>query len=264
MPSRGSVNASACGRGDPRNITATLLYLVLTPFSRRSQSGVAAIHSRELIMRRLILTSLAVTLVLTLSCFYAYSQDQGAKVTDEFRRDFIKNFRKHGLSTTPGDAMFLRILVENGKLKRGIEVGSAFGYGAINMGIAFERNAGQLISLDIDPEMVKTSRDNIQKMGLEKTCAVIEGDALKILPTLEGEFDFIFIDALKRDYLKYLQAVLPKLKPGSLVIADNVIQSAREMKDYLEFVQNDKEFDTVIVRSSMDKNDGMAVSYKLK
>ena len=216
-------------------------------------------------MRRFTLTGLSASiLVFALCAFYAHSQDQGAKVSDEFRRDYIKNFKKHGLSTTPGDAMFLRILVENGKLKRGIEVGSAFGFGAINMGIAFERNGGQLISLDIDPEMVKTSRDSIQKMGLGKTCTVIEGDALKTLPTLEGEFDFIFIDALKRDYLKYLQAVLPKMKPGALIVADNVIQSARDMKDYLEFVQNDKDFDTVIVRSSMDKDDGMAISYKLK
>ena len=198
------------------------------------------------------------------SCALIARAQEPDKTSAEFRKAFLEKFRRTSLSTAPEDAVMLRILIESANARRGIEVGVAAGFGAINMGIAFERNAGQLISLDIDPEMVKTSRDNIQKMGLEKTCAVIEGDALKILPTLEGEFDFIFIDALKRDYLKYLQAVLPKLKPGSLVIADNVIQSAREMKDYLEFVQNDKEFDTVIVRSSMDKNDGMAVSYKLK
>ena len=185
-------------------------------------------------------------------------------MSDEFRRDYIKNFKKHGLSTTPGDAMFLRILVENGKLKRGIEVGSAFGFGAINMGIAFERNAGQLISLDIDPEMVKISRDSIQKMGLGKTCTVIEGDALKTLPTLEGEFDFIFIDALKRDYLKYLQAVLPKMKPGALIVADNTIKSAKAMKDYLDYVSKSPDYDSVTIRASMMKDDGMTVTNKLR
>jgi predicted O-methyltransferase YrrM len=132
------------------------------------------------------------------------------------------------------------------------------------MGIAFERNGGQLFTLDIDPEMIKATREHVTKMGLEKTVTAIEGDALKTLPQLEGEFDFIFIDALKRDYLKYLQAVLPKMKPNAIIVADNVIRSANEMRDYLEFVQNEKEFDTAIIRASVDKNDGMSVSYKLK
>ena len=88
--------------------------------------------------------------------------------------------------------------------------------------------------------------------------------ALQVLPQLEGEFDFVFIDALKRDYLKYLQALEPKLKPGAVVVADNVIQSAREMRDFLEYLQTSPQYETTIVRTSMDKNDGMAISYRLR
>jgi caffeoyl-CoA O-methyltransferase len=189
---------------------------------------------------------------------------QEATVTDEFRQKYIKDFHRIGLNTAVGDAMLLRILVESSKAKRGIEVGTSTGYGALNMGLAFERNGGQLVTLDIDPEAVKTARGHIEKMGLQKTVTVVEGDALKTIPQLEGEFDFIFIDALKRDYLKYLQAALPKLKPGALIIADNVIQSAKEMPDYLDFVQKNPDYHTVIIRSSMEKNDGMAVTYKLR
>ncbi|MGE5608569.1 MAG: O-methyltransferase [Bacillota bacterium] len=214
-------------------------------------------------MRQLALASV---ICLTLGTLFAYAQEKTeGKVTDEFRNEYIKNFHRTGLNTTAGDAMFLRILVETSKAKRGIEVGSATGFGAINMGIAFERNGGQLFTLDIDPEMIKATRGHIAKMGLEKTVTAIEGDALKTLAQLDGEFDFIFIDALKRDYLKYLKTIEPKLKPNALIVADNVIQSAREMKDFLDYVQNNpKNFDTVIIRSSMDKNDGMSVSYKLK
>ena len=192
-----------------------------------------------------------------------YSAEQNKKSV-EFRNEFIKNFRRTGLNTTPGDAMMLRILVESSGAKRGIEVGSASGFGAINMGIAFERTGGHLYTLEIDPQSAKVCRDNLQKVGLENTVTCIEGDALKTLPTLEGEFDFVFIDALKQDYLKYLKLIEPKLKPGAVVVGDNVIRSARAMKDFLDYIQNSPDYDTVIIRASMEKNDGMTVSYKIK
>jgi predicted O-methyltransferase YrrM len=192
-----------------------------------------------------------------------YSGEQDKK-SDEFRNEFIRNFRRTGLNTTAGDAMMLRILVESAKAKRGIEVGSASGFGAVNMGIAFERTGGHLYTLEIDPRSAKVCRDNLQKVGLENTVTCIEGDALKTLPALKGEFDFVFIDALKRDYLKYLKLIEARLKPGSVVVADNVIQSAGEMQDFLDYIQNSPDYDTVIIRASMEKNDGMSVSYKIR
>ena len=186
------------------------------------------------------------------------------KVSDEFRKDFIKNFKRTGLNTTPDDAMMLRVLVASSGAKRGVEVGSASGFGAINMGIAFERTGGHLYTLEIDPRRVKECRENLKKVGLENTVTCIEGDALKTLPTLEGKFDFVFIDAVKRDYLKYLKLLEPKLKPGAVIVGDNVIRSARAMEDFLRFIQESPKYDTVIIRASMEKKDGMSVSYKIK
>jgi predicted O-methyltransferase YrrM len=189
---------------------------------------------------------------------------QAQRPGDEFRRQFIKDFKRIGLNTTEGDAALLRILVASARCKRGVEVGSATGFGAINMGIAFERNGGHLFTLDIDPKMIKATRANVAAMGLEKTVTAVEGDALKTLAELPGEFDFVFLDAVKQDYLKYLQLIEPKLKPGAVVVADNVIRSERQMKDYLDYVQTSPNYDTVIIRASMEKNDGMAISYKLQ
>ena len=189
---------------------------------------------------------------------------QRKKVSDEFRKDFIKNFKRTGLNTTPGDAMMLRVLVASAGAKRGVEVGSATGYGAINMGIAFERNGGHLYTLEIDPDTVKVCRDNLKKVGLVNTVTCIEGDALKTLPKLEGEFDFVFLDALKGDYMKYLKIIEPHLKPGAVVVGDNVIRSARAMKDFLDYMQNSPDYDTVIIRASVEKKDGMSISYKIK
>lgn len=192
---------------------------------------------------------------------------QDAKSPEEvqmFRDQYVEKFKRIGLNTTPGDAQMLRILVEAAKCKRGIEVGTATGFGAIVMGMAFEKNGGELITLDIDPKMVRTANENIKAMGLEKTVKVIEGDALKTIPALEGEFDFIFIDALKEDYYKYLQLALPKLKVGSVIVADNVIKFESAMQDYLDFVQNNPDYHTVIIRASLEKDDGMAITYKVK
>ena len=198
-----------------------------------------------------------------LSVLLAYSAEQD-KTSDQFRQKFIQDFRRISLNTTMGDAMMLRILVESSRAKRGIEVGSANGFGSVNMGIAFERTGGHLYTLEIDPRMAKECRENLQKVGLEKTVTCIEGDALKTLPTLEGEFDFVFIDAVKRDYLKYLKLIEPKLKPGAVIVADNVIRSAGAMKDFLDYIQESPDYDTVIIRASMEKNDGLSVSYKIR
>lgn len=215
-------------------------------------------------MKRHRLTAMIVcTVALTLAALVVGAAEKDNK-SAEFRNQFIKDFQRTGLNTTPGDAMMLRILVESSGAKRGVEVGSASGFGAVNMGIAFERNGGHLDTLEIDPGMVKQCRENLQKVGLEKTVTCIEGDALKTLPTIEGPIDFVFIDALKSDYLKYLKLIEPKLTPGAVVVGDNVIRSARAMRDFLDYIQSSPDYDTTIIRASMEKNDGMSISYKIR
>jgi predicted O-methyltransferase YrrM len=229
-----------------------------------SQWGWRNSNTMEVSMKRY--RQLVLALCIGLACcgvIYVHSAEQD-KMSIEFREQFLKDFDRTGMDTTPGDAMFLRILVESGRCKRGVEVGSHKGYGAINMGIAFERTGGHLYTLEISPRWVKRCRENLETVGLDKIVTCIEGDALKTLPELEGEFDFVFLDALKSDYLKYLKLIEPKLKPGAVIVADNVIQSARDMKDFLEYVEKSPDYDTVTIRASMEKRDGMTVSYKIR
>ena len=211
---------------------------------------------------RLLTLMLSVGLV-GFSVLLAYPDEQN-KSSDEYREQFIESFPRLSINTTAGDAMMLRILVESTRAQRGIEVGSATGFGAINMGIGFERTGGHLYTLEIDSKMVRECRENLRKVGLENTVTCIEGDALKTLSALEGEFDFVFLDALKRDYLKYLKLIEPKLKSGAVVVADNVIRSARAMEEFLDYIQESPNYDTVIIRASMEKKDGMSVSYRIR
>jgi len=182
--------------------------------------------------------------------------------TPEGREQFLAAFRRTGLSSTPGDAMMLRILVQSSGAKRGVEVGTFTGYGAIQMGIGFERNGGRLTTIEINPDSARQARENLRKVGLNSVVEVIEGDALRVLSELPGGIDFVFIDAHKPDYLKYFQALESKLIAGAVVVADNVIQSRGAMQDYLRHMENHAEWESVIIRASEEKNDGMMISYK--
>ncbi len=208
--------------------------------------------------------------VLTCSAVRLAAEEPGAgnpHVTNdltETRRAFVEGFKRIGLNSTPGDAAMLRVLVESSRAKRGVEVGTATGYGAILMGLGFERTGGELITVDIDPKMVKTARENLEKAGLDKIVTVVEGDALEVLPRLEGKFDFVYLDAVKSDYLNYFKALEPKLEPGAVIVADNVIRSAKSMPDFFQAIADDSKYLSTTIRASEIKRDGMMVIYKLK
>ena len=206
-----------------------------------------------------------VLLMAALSPFLGVVSARQRDITSEpFRKEYLEKFPWTISNTTPGDAMMLRVLVESRGAKNGVEVGTNTGYGAINMGIAFERTGGHLTTIEINRRTAAAARDHLAKVGLDKVVTVVEGDALKVLPTLEGTYDFVFLDALKPDYLKYLKALEPKMKPGAVVVADNVIDYAAQMPDFLEYIESSPLYDTVIIRASMQKNDGMSVSYKIR
>ncbi|MHC4406266.1 MAG: O-methyltransferase [Planctomycetota bacterium] len=183
---------------------------------------------------------------------------------DAAKKAFVEGFPRIGMNSAPGDAAMLRILVETSRAKRGVEVGTATGYGAILMGLGFQRTGGRLITVDINPDMVKAARENLDKMGLVDVVTVVGGDALEVLPRLEGEFDFVYLDAVKSDYLKYFRALEPKLVPGAVIVADNVIRSAKSMPDFLQAIADDPGYLSTTIRASDIKRDGMMVIYKLK
>jgi caffeoyl-CoA O-methyltransferase len=192
------------------------------------------------------------------------SAQKTGNASESFRKEYLEKFPWTLSNTTAGDAMMLRILVEATRATSGVEVGTNTGYGAINMGIGFERTGGRLTTIEIDPGTAATARSHLARVGLDKVVTVVEGDALKVVPTLPGPYDFVFIDASKPDYLKYLQALEPKLKTGAVIVADNVIDYAGQMRDFLEYIQSSPLYDTQIIRASMQKNDGMSISYKIR
>jgi len=226
--------------------------------------GICTHEEIEEIMKRQRIFSFTAALAGLLSCAITMNAEDRKSSSQEFRKQFIDDFQRTGLNTTPGDAMMLRILIESRKAARGVEVGVASGFGAINMGIGFERTGGHLYSIEIDPQRAREAAANVAKVGLEKSVTVVEGDALKVLPELEGEFDFVFLDAVKKDYMKYLKLIEPKLAKGAVIVADNVIKSEKAMPDFLSYIQTNPDYETVIIRASIEKDDGMSISYKIR
>lgn len=148
---------------------------------------------------------------------------------------------------TPDVGLFLNILVKSMKATNVLEIGTSNGYSTIWLGLATQENSGQLITLEVDPRKVKMAKENLEKAGLKNTVKLIEGDAKETLSILEKQFDFVFLDAEKEDYLEYFHLIFPKLKVGGIIIADNVISHAGDLKEYIDFVRANPDTQSVLV-----------------
>ncbi len=118
---------------------------------------------------------------------------------------------------------FLQVLMRACNAKRVVEIGSLFGYSAIWMARALPAD-GILVALEISPLHVRVIRENAQRAGLADKINVIEGDARETLTTLKGQapFDFAFVDADKMGYVDYFEQVMTLLRPGAIIVADNM------------------------------------------
>jgi predicted O-methyltransferase YrrM len=129
------------------------------------------------------------------------------------------------------------------------------------MAFGLRETGGRLTSIEFDPVRAKTAADNVRKAGLSDIVNVVQGDAFKEIPKLQGSFDFVFVDAWKRDYKRFLAVMLPRLNARGLFVAHNVVNKQNEMRDFLDAIKNDPRLLTTIVTPS---GEGMSVSYKVK
>lgn len=163
------------------------------------------------------------------------------------------------LAISVEDGRFLRLLIASTGRKRALEIGGASGYSAIWMGEALRVTGGHLVTIEYDPTRARELADNIKKAGMTDVVQVVAGDAFKEIPKLPGTFDFVFLDAWKRDYKKFLDMVLPRLDKGGLFTAHNVINKKGEMPDFLNAIEHNPALWTAIVAPA---NEGISISWK--
>ena len=117
---------------------------------------------------------------------------------------------------------FLQFIGMIVKPKYILEVGTFTGYGAICLAQILEEN-GTVVTLEKDPSLKDFAKDLIEELGLTDKIDARFGDAAELIQELDFEFDLVFIDAAKRQYVNYYELILPKLRKGGIIIADNVL-----------------------------------------
>jgi len=159
----------------------------------------------------------------------------------------------------PEKGKVLAKVVRETKPKRVLEVGTLIGYSAIIIGKELDADA-HLITIEIHSDEAKVAEENIKKAGIRAKVDVLVGDALEVIPKLEGPFDLVFIDAAKDEYFQYLKLVEDKLHSGSVVVADNAGIFADQMKDYLGYLRSSSMYKSRYVKV---EDDGLEISVKL-
>lgn len=135
--------------------------------------------------------------------------------------------------------------------KRILEIGSYTGYSAwcLSEGLT---SHGKLISIDINDELQRFHRKYKQLMPKGEQVEFMYGNALEVIPTLEEEFDLVFIDADKENYITYYEMVLPKTRIGGWILIDNVLWSGKVVEP---IAGNDKETKTLVTLNKLVTED---------
>ena len=170
---------------------------------------------------------------------------------------------------------FLRVMLTISKPLNILELGCAIGYSAILMS-EYLPEGGHITTIENYDKRIAEAKANIQMAGLEDKITLLEGDAMEVMKDLESEkYDFVFMDAAKAQYINFLPEVMRLMKPGAILIADNVLQDGdiiesrygvirrnrtihSRMREYMYQVKHMDEPETTIVPIG----DGITMSVK--
>ena len=150
-----------------------------------------------------------------------------------------------GMMVGPLEGRFLEILVAAVGARRVLEIGTFSGYSSISMAAGLAAG-GRITTCELSARHAEFARRHIAEAGLSDVIEIREGPALETLATLEGPYDFIFIDADKANYHAYYEAALALLAERGLIAVDNTLWSRRVLDD------SDQSVDTVAIRRFND------------
>jgi caffeoyl-CoA O-methyltransferase len=140
---------------------------------------------------------------------------------------------------------WLALLVRATTAREVLEIGSSNGVSTIWLAEAARENGGRVTGTEILPERAAEANNNLAAAGLAAVARVIVGDAQATVASLPGPFDLVFIDAEKDDYVDHLEAVFDRVRPGGLVLADNVI--SHDVSAYQALLRARTDVETVTI-----------------
>lgn len=148
----------------------------------------------------------------------------------------------------PSAADILALLVRIAQVKHIVEVGTANGYSSIILGASALGQEGRVVTIERDGELAEEAKKNIAEAGLHGVIRVVSGSAYKILAELSGPIDFVFLDGTKQEYLGYFERVVPKLAPRALLVADNMLTHANELRDFQDAVKQEQRIESTVLQ----------------
>ena len=147
----------------------------------------------------------------------------------------------------PDTAQLVRIMVQSAGCKVLVEIGVAHGYSTICLAQAARATGGKLTSLEIRPKALEIARQNLAEAGLSDMVEFLQGDARELLRTIQGPVDFVLLDCWEDVYVDCLKLIVPLLRPGGLLVADNVTPGNPESDNYIRALHDNPEIETVSV-----------------
>ncbi len=158
---------------------------------------------------------------------YAYEHTEAENpLLEALEKETYETLEIPQMTTGRIEGRFLKLLAQLIGAKRILEIGTFGGYGTLSMAEALPAD-GTLVTCDVDPVAIAFARKYFAKSGHGHKITLLEGPALESLKALPGPFDMAFIDADKENYLNYYEAILPLMRQGGLIVADNVLWSGR-------------------------------------
>jgi predicted O-methyltransferase YrrM len=207
---------------------------------------------------------IGVQILLAAFYLFAFSRSTSAQSSAEVRAlrrlKWMRQNQGNLWNVSPDEGAFLRDLAGKVHAREGLEIGTSNGYSSIWIGMGLRQQRGHLLTLEIDEGRAKLAQANFRAAGLDSVITLKLGDALEEVPELRGPYDFVFIDAWKRDYVKYLDMVVPIVRPGGVIVAHNVSDLKEELTHFLRAVQTNPQLKTTIENPGPG---GFSVSYKL-
>jgi len=188
----------------------------------------------------------------------AWSGD-GPDAKARARLEWLPRNQTGMLNVTTGEGEFLREQVIKVNAQRALEIGTSNGYSSMWIALGCRQTGGRLTTVEIDDAKVKLATENFRAAGVDSLVTLVHGDALREVPRLQGPFEFVFIDAWKQDYVKYLALVLPMVPPGGVIMAHNTTDLRSQMRDFIERIQTDPQLKTTFVDAGPG---GFSVSVK--
>ncbi len=159
----------------------------------------------------------------------------------------------------PDKGRFLTEEVRKAKPMHVLEVGTLVGYSAILMGKEMRADS-EIVTIEVHRDEAQKAGENIVKANIPAKVKIITGNALDVIPTLQGPFDLAFIDAEKTEYLQYLKLAEPKLHKDTVIFSDNAGIFATQMSDYLYYVRHSGKYMSRYIQVG---DDGVEISVKL-